>query len=92
VREIDRTKQFKKDAKKIASSGRHSKDDFLTVVQLLALDEPLPKKHNDHPLIGNWIGYRECHIKPDWLLIYKKSEDPRMLILARTGSHSELFS
>jgi mRNA interferase YafQ len=59
------------------------------VVELLANDQPLPDKYRDHVLMGEWKNYKECHIKPDWLLIYKKIED--RLLLARTGSHSELF-
>jgi mRNA interferase YafQ len=58
---------------------------------LLVTDEPLPDANRDHSLIGDWIGYRECHIKPDLLLIYKKP-DADTLRLARIGSHSELFS
>jgi mRNA interferase YafQ len=49
----------------------------------------LPKKHRDHALIGNWKGSRDCHIEPDWLLIYTLDSD--LLILERTGSHSDLF-
>lgn len=90
MREIIETTQFKRDFKKIASSGRYSRSEFLTVVELLALDKPLPSKLRDHALIGEWKGYRECHIRPDWLLIYQKKD--KDLILVRTGSHSELFS
>jgi mRNA interferase YafQ len=89
MREIIQTKQFKKDYKKIASSGQHSLNHFLTVVELLAQDEPLPDKYRDHLLVGEWKDCRECHIKPDWLLIYQKQA--KTLILARTGSHSALF-
>ena len=64
---------------------------FLTVVEMLANDEALPHKYRDHILSGDWENHRECHIKPDWLLIYKKN-DVNQLILIRTGSHSELFS
>lgn len=91
MREIVRSKQFKRDYKKIAASGRYSIDDFLTVVELLIADKPLPEKYQDHPLKGEWLGYRECHIKPDWLLVYEKNHGDKKLILARTGSHSELF-
>jgi mRNA interferase YafQ len=92
MREIIRGKKFKRDYAKIAASGRYSLDDFLEVIQLLMHDKPLPERYQDHALKGEWIGYRECHIKPDWLLIYEKSNSPKKLILARTGSHSELFS
>ena len=83
------THQFKKDFKKIAASGRYKKQDILNVIEWLASERELPPKYHDHPLINDWQDYRECHIKPDWLLIYKKYED--ILLLARTGSHSELF-
>ena len=92
MRKIIQAKQFKKDYKKIASSGRYAVKDFLVVVELLAHDKPLPEKYCDHYLSGEWISYKECHIKPDWLLIYKKSNHSNSLILARTGSHSKLFS
>lgn len=90
MRKIEETTRFKSDFKKIASSGRYKKQDFLDVIELLANDQPLPAKYRDHNLIGNWKSYRESHIKPDWLLIYKQYDD--QLLLARTGSHSELFS
>lgn len=94
MREIIQTKKFKQDYKKIASSGRYLADDFLSVVELLAQDKILPIKFYDHALKGEWIGYRECHIKPDWLLIYTKlnTNNNKRLLLIRMGSHSELFS
>jgi len=91
MREVIQGKRFKRDYKKVAASGRHSADDFLQVVKLLAQDKLLPAKYHDHALSGEWVGYRECHIKPDWLLIYTKSNSSEELILVRTGSHSELF-
>ena len=89
MREIVRQAQFKTDFKRIARSGRYKVADLLTVVDDLANDRPLASKHRDHALSGNWQQYRECHIKADWLLIYKL--EPGRLILVRTGSHSELF-
>jgi len=89
VREIIQTSQFKRDFKKIASSGRYKKQDFLDVIHLLIQDKPLVEKYRDHTLTNDWKDYRECHIKPDWLLIYKKYDN--VLLLARTGSHSEIF-
>lgn len=89
MREVIKTTRFKRDYKKIASSGLYSKNDFLDLIKLLADDKTLPYKHCDHGLVGEWKGYRECHIKPDWLLIYKKQDND--LILVRTGSHSQLF-
>lgn len=91
MREIIRTSQFKRDFKKLSKSGRYAVDDFLVVVDMLAKDIPLPPKNRDHALSGEWKDFRECHIKPDWLLIYEKPKGQLILILARTGSHSELF-
>lgn len=59
------------------------------VIDLLVAKEPLPPKHRDHKLGRNWIGHRDCHLEPDWILIYKISED--VLLLERTGTHSDLF-
>jgi len=89
MREIIRQKQFKIDMKQIARSGRYKVGDLLAILESLATDEPLAEKHRDHALSGNWQDFRECHIKPDWLLIYRIETDK--LILVRTGSHSDLF-
>ena len=62
------------------------------VVAALAMGEPLPEKNRDHALSGNWAGHRECHILPDWLLVYRIEDDVLVLTLARTGTHSDLFS
>lgn len=84
------TTQFKKDYKLAVKRGL--KIELLeAVVAALALGEPLPEKHRDHALTGNWIGHRECHILPDWLLIYRIEDDVLVLTLSRTGSHSDLF-
>lgn len=91
VREIIRSIQFKRDFKKLSASGKYHLSDFLEVVDLLARDIPLPQKNCDHALTGEWKGFRECYIKPDWLLIYEKPKGQLVLVLARTGSHSELF-
>ncbi|MCF0145179.1 MAG: type II toxin-antitoxin system YafQ family toxin [Eubacterium sp.] len=61
------------------------------VVTLLLAQKPLPTKYKDHPLTGNWIGYRDCHIEPDWILIYRIEEKELVLLATRTGSHSDLF-
>lgn len=61
------------------------------IIADLANGNPLPDKNSDHPLTGNWVGHRECHILPDWLLIYRIEDDVLVLTLARTGSHSDLF-
>ncbi len=75
------------------ATPRHSKDVgslLPEILKLLFVDEPLPEKNRDHALSGDWSGYRECHVKPDLLLIYRKP-DADTLRLARLGSHSELF-
>lgn len=61
------------------------------VIELLEVGEQLPEKYRDHALTGNYAGHRECHITPDWLLIYKIDNDCLVLIMTRTGSHSDLF-
>lgn len=87
---IKRTSKFLKDLKSAKRRGKDlSKLDRL--VSLLANGEPLDSSYRDHALIGNFIGYRECHIEPDWLLIYKISNKELILVLSRTGSHSDLF-
>ena len=90
MREIVQSGKFKRDFKKVSRSGKYHIADFKSVVTMLACDTPLPFKNYDHALKGDWEGFRECHIKPDWLLIYEKPKG--MLVLARTGSHSELFN
>lgn len=93
MRSIEYSNSFKKDYERIKATPRHRRDidDLLGgVLDLLVIDEVLPSNKKDHYLVGNWPGYRECHIKPDLLLIYKQPVDP-ILRLARLGSHSELF-
>lgn len=93
MRTLDLSTAFKKDYKRTRMNPRHAQDVerlYLAVVELLVEDEPLPERFRDHSLVGNWKGYRECHLKPDLLLIYK-IEEPNILRLARLGSHSELF-
>jgi len=84
------TTRFKSDLKRIGRQ-RKSIDKLEAVVNLIAAREPLPQKNRDHPLIGNYAGFRECHIEPDWLLIYRTDETRKTVILVRTGSHAELF-
>ncbi|KZY34539.1 addiction module toxin RelE [Oleiphilus sp. HI0081] len=81
--------QFKKDFKKIAKLPIPDVVEVGHVIKLLQLGETLPDKYVDHMLSGNWQGYRDCHVKPDLLLIYKA--DNNSLKLARIGTHSELF-
>lgn len=92
MRTIDRSSAFKRDYKREAR-GAHLATldgDLVPVLVALAGDQPLESKHRDHDLSGDWAGYRDCHIKPDLVLIYRKP-DADTLRLARLGSHSELF-
>lgn len=89
-REIVWTTQFKKDYK-LAEKRRLPIDLLDDCIRILAAGEALPKKHRDHELTGNWNGHRECHIQGDWLLIYRIEGKDLILVLSRTGSHSDLF-
>ncbi len=88
--EILRQTQFKKDLKLAKKQGKNL-DLLKKVITLLMSGEELPQKYKDHTLIGNYASTRECHIQPDWLLIYRLDEELNVLHLIRTGSHSELF-
>ncbi len=92
MRTNERQAAFRCDFKREKLSGRYKNFDnmIIEVLTLLATDTPLPERYSDHLLSGNWSGFRECHIKPDLLLIYEKLNTDR-LVLARLGSHSELF-
>ena len=90
IYDIKRTTQFKKDVKLMLKQGKDIQA-LLDVVELLRTDTPLPDQCRDHALSGNWFGKRECHIDPDWLLIYEKCEGLLLLTLLRTGSHSTLL-
>jgi mRNA interferase YafQ len=85
---IVRKSQFKKDFKKLRSSGKDL-GKLAEVIVALQKGEPLPERNRDHLLIGDYKGHRECHVSPDRLLIYQTSETE--LTLVRTGSHSEMF-
>lgn len=84
------TNKFKKDYK-LATKRGHQMNLLDDAVAILANGEVLPDKYKDHALSGIWAGHRECHILPDWLLIYRIEDDVLVLTLARTGSHSDLF-
>ena len=91
MRIVKYTSRFRRDYKR-EKSGRYSKcldPDLLEAVTMLAKDEPLPRRYFDHPLSGEWRDHRDCHIRPDLVLIYRKPDDAS-LELVRLGSHSEL--
>jgi mRNA interferase YafQ len=91
MRTIERTSQFKKDYRR-ESKGQHRNTltkDFLVLVTALIEDQPLPERCHDHALTGEWKDHRDCHIKPDLVLIYRKPDEKR-LQLVRLGSHAEL--
>lgn len=88
--EIVPSNQFKKDLK-LAQKRGLDLSELSTVISVLANGEPLDPKYRDHSLIGDYNGFRECHIRPDWLLVYKIDNGELLLFLARTGSHSDLF-
>ena len=85
---LSQTSQFKKDIKKQKKRGKDL-NKIKTVIQILMEGRPLPERYKDHPLIGNWVGRRDCHVEGDWILIYRLSDDE--LRLERTGTHSDLF-
>ncbi len=88
--EVKFTTQFKKDLK-LAKKQNKDIEKLFEVVELLANGEKLDFKYKDHDLSGNYKGTRECHIEPDWLLVYEYQNDVLVLMLYRLGSHSELF-
>jgi mRNA interferase YafQ len=91
MREIERTTRFRRDYRR-ESKGRHHNDldaSLAAVLVPLMNDEALAERYHDHPLSGEWAGFRDCHVKPDLVLIYEKPDDDT-LRLVRLGSHSEL--
>lgn len=92
MRTIDRSTAFRRDYKRVRASSRHRDTEtrLNAILELLATDAPLPPANRDHALTGEWSGYRECHVRPDLLLIYRKHGED-VLRLARLASHSELF-
>ena len=88
--EVKFTSAMKKDMKKVVKR-HYDLTLFAEIVEKIANGIPLEEKYKDHELEGNWAGHRECHIKPDWLLIYQIKNDVLVLELSRTGTHSDLF-
>lgn len=91
MRQIEWTGAFRRDYRRATANPHHRNLDQLLdrIVSLLAEDQPLPPNQHDHPLTGDWKDHRDCHIKPDLVLIYRKP-DAEVLQLVRIGSHSEL--
>lgn len=83
-------KKFRKDIKLIKKRG-YDLNKLEAVLRLLVAQTPLPEQYHDHALSGNYSGHRECHISPDWLLIYKVIDDQLILTLTRTGTHIDVF-
>lgn len=88
--EAEYTKQFKKDFKRCTKRGLPIAS-LQAVLDTLLQGRTLAGRHRDHPLKGDYIHHRECHIRPDWLLIYQKDDALRTLKLVRTGTHNDLF-
>lgn len=87
---IEYTTQFKRDLK-LAKKRRKDLKLLKELMVLIQEEKAIPVKHKDHSLVGNWVGFRELHINPDWLLIYKLIQKEKIVIFTRTGSHSDLF-
>lgn len=90
MRRIERAGAFRRDYRRVARGYAGLDRELMPVLEALALDQPLAAKHRDHALGGDWQGYRECHVRPDLLLIYVRL-DAETLHLVRLGSHAELF-
>ena len=89
--EVTETKRYKKDLKRVASQHKLV-GEINAVVRLLSeSDIPLPENYKDHQLKGQFAEFRECHIRPDWLLVYKKTKNDLILLLIGTGTHSHIF-
>ena len=88
MREIVQSTAFRKDVKRTDKRGKNMAK-LRAVILLLVEDAPLAPRYRDHPLKGEWFGYRDLHVEPDWVLIYRLTETE--LMLARTGTHSDLF-
>ena len=84
------SKQFKKDFKLAQKRGLPLQE-LKDILEKLANGEPLEEKHHDHHLTGNYTSFRECHIRPDWLLIYRIDQGELVLVAQRTGTHNDLF-
>ena len=84
------SKRYRRELKIVLSRGK-DESKLKEVIKILAAGENLPAKYADHPLAGKWKGYRECHIEPNWLLVYRIHDDILVLALMSTGTHSDIF-
>lgn len=89
--ELVTTGQFRKDYKRVKKRG-YNISLLEEVIEILLNEQQLDERYRDHGLVGNYIGFRECHILPDWLLIYAVDKEQLLLTASRTGTHSDLFS
>ncbi len=88
--ELASTSQFKKDYKRAKKRGFNMRE-LHAVLERLCSEQPLEEKNRDHALSGAYAGFRECHIKPDWLLVYSINKEKLILVASRTGTHADLF-
>ena len=88
--DVKYTSRFKKDYKRLQKRG-YDMEKLLDVIDLLREGSELPAEYKDHPLHGDYAGHRDCHIEPDWVLIYFRSESSLVLTMTRTGTHSDVF-
>ena len=88
MKKVSQSTRFAKDLKRMRKRGKDI-DKLKVIVKILAQRKPLDSRHRDHPLTGSWKNSRDCHVEPDWVLIY--TSDEHSLRLERTGSHSDLF-
>ncbi len=86
-----RSSKFKRDVRRCQRQQKDM-DKFKAVHELLIAGKPLPVRNQDHLLTGNWSNFRECHLEPDWLLIYRINESEKIIEYARMGSHADLFN
>ena len=87
---IEYSNRMKRDVKAMKKRGKDM-EKLINVLNLLATGQPLPATYRDHALTGNWKGTRECHIEPDWLLVYVLHKDVLVITATATGTHSDLF-
>ena len=90
IYQLQKTAQFKKDCKRMKRRGLDLKE-LTAILEMLQNGQPLPPENRDHDLTGDFAGFRECHIHPDWLLMYYIQQERLVLVCVRTGSHSDLF-